>query len=190
MTVLILGLVLFIASHSIGMLPSLQTALKTSLGQNAYRGLYSVVSIIGLVVLVYGFGQYRAHDWIEVWTPPSGLRHLNLLIMLFAFIALAASQLPRGYIKARLKHPMLVGVKAWAFGHLLANGDLGSLLLFGGLLAWAVVNRISYKWRPADGQTLPEPKVSGDILAVVVGLVAYAAMLYLHPVLIGVSVFG
>jgi len=126
---------------------------------------------------------------IPVWDPPAGIKHLNFLLMLFAFIALIASQLPRGYIKARLKHPMLVGLKAWAFGHLLANGDLGSIILFGSILAWAVVNRISFRWRPAGAEP-PAPRVFGDVFAVGIGVIAYVAILYLHPLLIGVSVFG
>lgn len=190
MSLLLLGIVLFIASHSIGMVPSLRTNLKTSMGDNGYRAFYSVFSIIGLVVLVYGYGQYRATGWVDVWTPPAGMRHLNLVFMLVSFIALAASLAPRGHIKARLKHPMLVGVKAWAFGHLLANGDLGSILMFSAILAWAVVNRISYKWRPGEGIQTGEIKVVGDVLAVVIGLIAYGAMLHFHQTLIGVAVFG
>lgn len=190
MSLLLLGLVLFIASHSIGMVPSLKTSLKSTMGDQGYRAFYSVFSIIGLVVLVYGFGYYRANAWVEVWTPPTGLRHLNSLLMLISFIALAASLAPRGHIKARLKHPMLVGVKAWALGHFLANGDLGSMIMFSGLLAWAVVNRISYKWRPGEGVQTGEIKVTGDVIAVVVGLIAYGAMLHFHQTLIGVAVFG
>lgn len=190
MSLLLLGIVLFIASHSIGMVPSLKTSLKSTLGDQGYRAFYSVFSIIGLVVLVYGFGSYRANGWIEVWSPPTGLRHVNLLLMLFSFVALAASLLPRGHIKARLKHPMLVGVKAWALGHLLANGDLGSMIMFSALLAWAVVNRISYKWRPGEGLQTGEPRILGDVLAVGVGLLAYGAMMHFHQTLIGVSVFG
>jgi uncharacterized membrane protein len=190
MSLLLLGLVLFIASHSIGMAPSMKANLKGAMGVKGYRAFYSVFSLIGLVVLVYGFASYRATGWVELWTPPAFLRHLNFLFMLVAFIALAASMTPRGYIKARLKHPMLVGVKAWAFGHLLANGDLGGLILFGGILAWAVVNRISYKWRPGEGIRTGEPRVLGDVLAVVIGLLAYGAMMHFHQTLIGVSVFG
>jgi len=190
MSLLLLGIVLFIASHSIGMAPALRTSLKSSMGDNGYRAFYSVFSIIGLVVLVYGFSYYRANGWVEVWAPPTGLRHLNSLFMLVSFVALAASLAPRGYIKARLKHPMLVGVKAWAFGHLLANGDLGSMIMFSALLAWAVVNRISYKWRPGEGIQTGEIRVLGDAIAIIIGLIAYGAMLHFHQTLIGVSVFG
>lgn len=185
MTLLILGLLVLLGTHALGMAPALQTDLKLRLGPLPFRGLYSLLSILGLVLIIYGFGAYRAHDWVQVWTPPVALQHLNMLFMLVAFIALAASSAPRGFIKARLKHPMLVGVKAWAFGHLLANGDLGGMILFGSFLAWAVLSRISYRWRPA-GPPPPAPHVRGDVIAVLAGLVAYGAMLWLHPVLIGV----
>lgn len=189
MFILILGLVILLAGHSVQMTPALHASLQQKFGRNIYRGLYSVVAVIGVALVIDGFGRYRADGMIPVWDPPTGMKHLNLLLMLFAFIALIASQLPRGYIKARLKHPMLVGLKAWAFGHLLANGDLGSIILFGSILVWAVVNRISFRWRPVGAEP-PAPRVFGDVLAVGLGVIAYVAMLYLHPLLIGVSVFG
>lgn len=189
MTILIIGLIVLLLGHSVQMAPALHAGLQSALGRNVYRGIYSVVAVAGVALVVEGFGRYRADGMIPIWDPPLGMKHLNLLLMLFAFIALIASQLPRGYIKARLKHPMLVGVKAWALGHLLANGDLGSIILFGSILAWAVVNRISFRWRPTQAEP-PAPRVLGDVLAVGVGVAAYVAMLYLHPILIGVSVFG
>ena len=189
MTIMIIGLAVFLLGHSIQMAPRLHAALQARLGKGVYRGIYSVIAVVGIALVIEGFGRYRADGMIPVWDPPTGMKHLTLLLMLFAFIALAASQLPRGYIKARLKHPMLVGVKAWAFGHLLANGDLGSMILFGSVLAWAVINRISFRWRPVTAEP-PQPRIFGDILAVVIGLLAYGAMLALHPILIGVSVIG
>jgi len=189
MTILIIGLIVLLLGHSVQMVPSLHANLQRTLGRNVYRGIYSVVAVVGVALVIEGFGRYRADGMIPLWDPPTGMKHLNLLLMLFAFIALVASQVPRGFIKARLKHPMLVGIKAWAFGHLLANGDVGSIILFGSILAWAVVNRISFKWRPAQAVP-PAPRVLGDVLAVGIGVIAYVAMLYLHPVLIGVSVLG
>lgn len=189
MAIMIIGLAVLLLGHSIQMAPRLHAEVQARLGRNVYRGVYSLVAVIGIALVIEGFGRYRADGMIPVWEPPTGMKHLNLLLMLFAFIALIASQLPRGYIKARLKHPMLVGIKAWAFGHLLANGDLGSIILFGSILAWAVVNRISFRWRPVAAEP-PAPRLLGDILAVVIGLLAYGAMLYLHPILIGVSVIG
>jgi uncharacterized membrane protein len=149
------------------------------------------VALLGFTLICYGFGLYRAEGWVQLWTPPKGLRHLSLLLMLFAFIALAASGPKLGYIKMRLKHPMLVGVKTWALAHLLANGDLGGMILFSSLLAWAVVDRISFRWRPAAVVVdAPAPTVRVDVIAVVAGLIAYVAMLFLHPYLIGVAVLG
>ena len=190
MSFLLLGLVFFLAVHSIGMSPRLHGALVSTFGPRLFKGLYSVVSLIGLVVMFDGFSAYRAEGLIQIWNPPSGLRHLNFLFMLVSFVALAAAYAPRGFIKMRLKHPMLVGVKAWAFGHFLANGDLGGMILFGSLLAWAVIDRISFKWRPMPDAELPAPRVLGDIIAVVAGLAAYIGMIYLHPILVGVPVMG
>ena len=189
MTLLVFGIVFFLLVHSIGMKPGLRATLSGAMGRGVFRGAYSVVSLIGIVLVIRGFETYRDQGMITVWDPPTALRHLNMLFMLFSFIALSASLSPRGFIKARLKHPMLVGVKAWALGHLLANGDLGGMVLFGGFLAWAVVDRISFRWRPV-GDPPPEPRIMGDVIAVTGGLFAYGVMINLHPLLFGVSVFG
>jgi uncharacterized membrane protein len=190
MSLLLLGLLIFLGVHSIAMLPELQGGIVTGLGPNLYKGVYSVVSLLGLILLVEGFGAYRAEGMIEIWSPPAALRHLNSLFMLVSFIALAAAYAPFGFIKLRLKHPMLVGVKAWAFGHFLANGDLGGMILFGAMLAWAVVDRISFKWRPVKVVELPTPRVLGDMMAVVIGIIAFIAMVLAHPILIGVNAIG
>jgi uncharacterized membrane protein len=190
MSLLLLGLVIFLGVHSLAIFPELQGRLVMGLGPNLYKGAYSVVSLIGLVLLVEGFGAYRAEGMIEIWSPPAALKHLNSLFMLISFVSLAATYAPRGYIKMRLKHPMLVGVKAWAFGHFLANGDLGGMILFGALLAWAVVDRISFKWRPAKSVELPAPRVLGDVMAVGIGIIAFIAMVLAHPILIGVNAIG
>ena len=191
MVVMLIGLILFLGSHSLGMFPDLRHRLVEGYGLKVFKIGCSLVALIGFVLICYGFGLYRAEGWVQLWTPPKGMRHLSLLLMLFAFIALAASGPKLGYIKMRLKHPMLVGVKTWALAHLLANGDLGGMILFSSLLAWAVVDRISYRWRPADGVVdAPAPNVRVDMIAVVVGVIAYGAMLFLHPWLIGVAVLG
>jgi len=191
MVVMLIGLILFLGSHSLGIFPDLRHRLIEARGMQAYKMGYRIVALIGFVLICYGFGVYRAEGWVQLWTPPKGMRHLTLLLMLFAFIALAASGPKMGYIKMRLKHPMLVGVKTWALAHLLANGDLGGLILFVSLLAWAVVDRISYRWRPDDVVVdAPAPNVRVDVLAVVAGSIAYVAMLFLHPWLIGVAVLG
>ena len=164
------------------------------LGEGTYKGLYSAVALVGIVLISIGYGQYRAAGYIPVWTPPVWTQHLNLLLMVIAFILLAAAYLP-GHIKARTKHPMLAAVKIWAFGHLLANGDLGSILLFGSFLAWAVLARISAKRRdPVRDHAGPVAAPAGwrnDAIAVAVGLGAYVLFaFYLHPVLIGVPVIS
>lgn len=190
MTLLLLGLVVFIGIHSIAMFPRLHARAVARLGSPLYKGVYSIVSLIGLGLVIIGFGLYRSAGLIEVWSPPTAFKHLNSLFMLIAFVALASAYTPRGFIKMRLKHPMLVGVKAWAFGHFLANGDLGGMILFGSLLAWAVFDRISFKWRPLAAVEGPEPRILGDLMAVALGLIAFIAMIQLHPILIGVPVMG
>ncbi len=190
MTFFILGLTVFLGFHSIGMFPRLHDFLVRLMGPNLYKGVYSIISLIGLVILFDGFAAYREAGLIQIWDPPAALKHLNYLFMLVSFISLAAAYSPRGYIKMRLKHPMLVGIKAWAFGHFLANGDLGGMILFGALLAWAVVDRISFKWRPMAAVELPAPRLLGDIVAVVAGIIAYIGMIHLHPILVGVSLMG
>ena len=191
MVLMLIGLILFLGSHSLGIFPDVRRRLIEARGMGTFKMGYRIVALIGFMLICCGFGVYRAEGWVQLWTPPKGMRHLTLLLMLFAFVALAASGPKMGYIKMRLKHPMLVGVKTWALAHLLANGDLGGLILFVSLLAWAVVDRISYRWRPDDVVVdAPAPNVRVDVLAVVAGSIAYVAMLFLHPYLIGVAVLG
>lgn len=187
MTMLIAGLVLFLGVHALTTLREPRAALIGRIGEGPYKGLYSLVSAVGLGLIVWGFGRYRSDGYIPVWDPPFGLRHVTLLLMWFSFVALVAAYAPAGKIKGMLRHPMLVGVKVWALAHLLANGDLGSVILFGAFLAWAVYDRIAVKRRgdfgaPRSGFT------SGDAIVVVVGTVAYVAMFWLHPWLIGVPI--
>jgi uncharacterized membrane protein len=189
MLILIIGLILFLGIHSVRIFaPGLRDAQVAARGLGPWKGLYSLVAFAGLVLIVWGYGIARQTAPI-LYEPPVWTRHLNLLLMVFAFIALAASQLPAGRIKAALKHPMLVAVKIWALGHLLANGDLAALLLFGTFLVWAVLDRISVK-RRGDAGPLPGP-VKWDVAAVVIGLVAYALFAFgLHEWLIGVPVIA
>ncbi|MDF2970491.1 MAG: NnrU family protein [Microvirga sp.] len=191
MTLLVLGLVLFIGIHSFSMARGPRATLIGTIGEGAYKGLYSLLSLAGIVLISVGYGQYRANGYIPVWDPPVWTRHLALLLVLVAFICFVAAYLP-GHIKAQLKHPMLAGVKIWAFAHLISNGDLGSILLFGAFLAWAVVARISLKRRDVAAQhggTAAPAGWRNDILAVAIGTVVYLAFVFwLHPWLIGVSV--
>ncbi|MCW5688834.1 MAG: NnrU family protein [Pseudolabrys sp.] len=187
--VLILGLAVFHASHLFVRRRAARAAAIERLGMSGYRIAFSVVSIAGLAMIVWGFGHYRASGWIDIWYPPAFMRHITELLMLFASVFLVAAFIP-SHITARLKHPMLASVKTWALAHLLANGDLGSILLFGSFLAWGVIARIAAK---KDGETAAPVAPSGyvgDILVVVIGLALYLALGFLfHPYLIGVPVF-
>jgi uncharacterized membrane protein len=190
MTLLIAGLVLFLGVHTFTTLRQLRQLRQQTIariGDGPYKGLYSLVSAAGLIMIVIGFGRYRGAGYIPVWDPPSWLHGLTLVLMWFAFVALAATYSPLGKIKSSLRHPMLVSIKTWALAHLLVNGDLGSIVLFGAFLAWAVYDRIAAKRRgdigaPASGFT------AGDAIALAVGSVAYAATWWLHPIAIGVPI--
>jgi len=189
MALLILGLIVFIGTHAFTMARGPREAAIARLGEGGYKGLYSLVSLAGLILIGVGYDRYRDAGYIPVWTPPAGLQHLSLLLMLLAFILFIAAYVP-GNIKARAKHPMLAGLKIWALAHLLANGDLGSMLLFGSFLAWGVAARINVKHRSIASQHGVVAAPAGwrnDALAIVGGLAAYAAFAFwLHPWLIGV----
>jgi uncharacterized membrane protein len=190
-TLLVLGLVLFLGAHAFSMARSHRAAAVARIGEGPYKGLYSLLSLAGIVLVSIGYGQYRAGGYIPVWDPPVWTRHLALLLVLVAFICFVAAYLP-GHIKARLKHPMLAGVKIWALAHLLANGDLGSILLFGSFLVWGVAARISVKRRDVAAQhggTAAPAGIRNDVLAVAIGTAVYVAFVFwLHPWLIGVPV--
>src|SRR3954465_15922182 len=193
MLILILGLVIFLGTHVFTMRRGARAAAIAPLGEGPYKAVYSLVSLLGRVLIVWGFGRYRAYEWIDVWYPPVWTRHLALVLVWAAFICFVAAYLP-GRIKRALKHPMLAGVKIWALAHLLANGDLGSILLFGSILAWAVAARISVKRRDVvrDHAGLAAAPAGGrnDLLAVVVGTAAFFVFaIWLHPWLIGVAVW-
>ncbi|KPF71553.1 NnrU family protein [Bosea sp. AAP35] len=192
MLVLILGLVLFLGMHAVTMKRDLRARLIERFGAGGYKGLYSAVSILGFVLLIYGYGLQRAAGYTPVWEPPVWTRHLALLLNLPIFILLAVGKRP-SWLLSRVKHPMLLAVKIWATAHLLSNGDLGSMLLFGSFLAWAVMARISVKRRPEEiARSAAMGTVAfgrSDVIAIVVGLAAYLAFAFwLHPLLIGVPV--
>jgi uncharacterized membrane protein len=191
LSVMILGLVLFVGIHLLTTQRDLRARFVTSLGEGGYKGFYSLVSLAGLGLIVWGFGSYRAAGMIHIWYPPVAFKHITEALMLPAVVLVAASYI-RGRIYAVLKHPMLAGVKLWAAAHLLANGDLGSIILFGSFLGWAVFDRISLKGRTdAGAPPIPVGGVGNDLVAVVVGIVAYLALGFVfHPVVIGVPVFG
>ena len=187
----ILGLVIFLGAHVFVSMRDRRTALVAKLGEWPYKGLFSLVSIVGIVLIGYGFASYRAAGMIVVWNPPAWTHHIVEALMWPASIMLVAAYIP-GNIKRVLKHPMLVAVKTWAFAHLCANGDLGGIILFGAVLAWAVYDRITLK-RRGDPGAPPIPLGGGtnDIIAIIVGTIVYLALGFVfHPVVIGVPAFG
>lgn len=190
MTQLIAGLVIFLGIHSLSIVAAdLRESLAKKLGPLGWRALYSIVSIIGFVLIIRGYAAARLDPTI-LWSPPRWTAHVTALLMLPAFVFLLAAYLP-GRIRTTLKHPMLLATKIWALSHLIANGTLADVLLFGGFLAWAVADRISMKKRtPRDTVTLPTT-AANDVVAVVGGLALYVGfVLYLHRALIGIAPFG
>ena len=192
MLVLILGLVLFLGPHSVRIFGEGWRARTIArLGEKPWKGLYSVVSLIGFALIVWGYGLARQQP-VLLWTPPVAMKHLNSLFTLAAFILLAAAYVPRNHLKARLHHPMVLAVKLWAFGHLLATAKLADLVLFGAFLLWAILDYRAARQRDrALGTVYPAGTASGTLIAVVVGVLVWAAFAFwLHAVLIGVAPFG
>ncbi len=191
MLLMILGIIVFLGIHCVQMFaPAFRADFIEKRGLNFWKGLYSIVSLVGFAMLVYGFGIARASPANEFfWSGPIWFGHILTLLMLPAIILLVASQLPKGRIAKTVKNPMVIAVKIWAFGHLLVNGDLASLILFGSFLVWSVLLVINYKKR---GQTIPEETSNiGDILSLVIGTVAWGAIImWLHEWAIGVPVIA
>ena len=192
MTYLVLGLVIFLGAHSVRMLAGgWRTRTRSSLGEGAYKGIYSLVSLLGLALIIWGFGAARQQP-VQLWSPPVAMRHVAALLTLVSFVLLAAAYVPGNGIKARVHHPMVLGVKAWALAHLLANGTLAHVVLFGSFLAWAAWNFIASRKRDrTDGVQYPPGRAGATALTVGAGLVAWAVFaLLLHGWLIGVKPFG
>lgn len=187
MTVLILGLALFLGSHSVRIFADgWRTQQVARLGENAWKGLFSLIALAGLVLVIWGYAMARAGG-VTLWTPPAAARPLAWVLMPVSFVLLAAAYVPGNRIKATLGHPMVLGVKVWAFAHLLANAGAGDVLLFGAFLAWAVLDFRSARARDrAAGTRYPAGSLRGDVITVAVGLAASAAFArYLHGWLIG-----
>ncbi len=187
----IIGLVVFLGAHVFVSLRGQREALIARVGRGPYLGLFSLVSIVGLLLIGIGFARYRAEGLIPIWYPPAWTRHIVETLMWPASIAVVAAYIP-GDIKRVLKHPMLVGVKIWAVAHLCANGDLGGMVLFGAVLIWAGYDRISLKRRSDPGAPpIPLGGRRNDIIAVVVGTLLYLLLgLLFHPLVIGLPAFG
>jgi uncharacterized membrane protein len=191
MMVLVVGLILFLGVHLVPTSPELRNGLKERIGEVPYKAIFSLLSLVGLVVIVLGYHKLQLHPGKNpiLWDPPTWTRHIAVALMLPAMILLVASVIP-SRIRTAVRHPMLIAIKTWAFAHLIANGDLGALLLFGSFLAFAVYDRISVKKRGAQGplgNATPSSAIN-DVIVVVVGVALYAALLYGgHQWLIGVA---
>lgn len=188
--VLILGLLVFAGGHVFVTRRKARAAVIERFGEVPYKIVFSVFAIVGIVLMTWGFARYRATGPVELWPTSTGMRHLTSLLMWFSVVLVTAAYIP-GEIKRRVKHPMLAGVKLWAVAHLLTNGDLGSILLFGGILGWAVYDRVSLKSRTDSGAPpIPVGGWKNDVAAVLVGTLVFVALGYLfHPLIIGVPVF-
>lgn len=192
MTVLVLGLLVFLGAHSVRILADDWRARRIAgMGPGAWKGLFSVVSIVGFVLIVWGYGLSRAAP-VDLWHPPVWTRHLASLLNLAAFVLLAAAYVPRNRIKASLGHPMVLGVKAWALAHLLSNGRLADVVLFGAFLLWAVFDYRAARRRDRAGGARRAPgTLAGDAVAVVAGALAWGVFAFwLHGAWIGVRPFG
>ena len=190
MLVLVLGLLLFLGVHSTRVVADgWRAATVARMGERPYKGVYSLVSIAGFALIVWGYGLARQHPVVLWGTPPVALRHVAALLTLVAFVLLAAAYVPRNAIKARLHHPMVLAVKVWAFAHLLANNTLADLVLFGAFLLWAVLDfRSARKRDRVEGTVYAEGTARGTVITVVVGALAWAVFAFwLHRVLIGVQ---
>ena len=189
MTILIVGLVVFIANHLFVTFRGARAAAIGRLGKPVYHTLFGIVSLIGLALIVWGFADYRASGLIPVWTPPAFARHITVGLMLIASILIAAYLIP-SHIKARAKHPLLAAVKVWAFAHLLSNGDLGGMIMFGALLAWAVYAFVTAKYRTDVALPVAPPGWKNDVAVLIAGIAIFLALGYwFHPHVIGLTVF-
>ncbi|HEY1396747.1 NnrU family protein [Roseateles sp.] len=188
MWALILGLILFLGPHSVRIVaPAWREARLADWGEKRWKLSYTAVSVVGLLLIIWGYGQARL-DPHPLWATPRGMNHLAGLLMLPSLILLAASHVPRNHFKAKLHHPMLLAVKLWAFGHLLANNTVADLVLFGAFLAWAILDFRSARRRAAPPP--PAGTARGTAISVAIGVVAWIALVMgLHRWIIGVSPF-
>jgi len=213
MILLLCGLFLFIATHSVRIFAEpLRTSLVARMGEWPYKGVLAVFSLLGFWLLLTGYAQARLETWV-IWTPPAFLRHIMWLMMLFALVLLVAAYVPRNHLKKRLKHPMVLSVKVWALAHLLVNGQMHQMVLFGAFLVWAVLSFRAARKRDAlatalqgDGAISGEANIEAQVndapetsqaqwlstlLCLVIGGAAWAALLWrFHAEWFGVSPLG
>jgi uncharacterized membrane protein len=192
MALLIIGLILFLGAHSVRIFAEdWRMRLIATRGEGTYKGLYTVVSLAGLALLAWGYGAARAAP-VDVWTPPRGMNHAAALLTLISFVFLAAAYVPGNAIKAKLKHPMVLGVKVWAFAHLIANGRLADIVLFGTFLVWAVLSFRAARGRDrAQNIVYPPGRAGPTVITVIAGTVLWAVFaLWAHAWLIGVAPLG
>ena len=192
MNYLILGLVVFLGVHSVRIFADgWRTQIRQNMGENAYKGVYSLLSIVGFGLIVWGFGLARETPTV-LWMPPKGMRHASSLLTLISFVLLAAAYVPGNAIKARFHHPMVLSVKTWALAHLLANGTVAHVVLFGSFLAWSVLCFIASRKRDrANNIQYPAGTTTGTAITVGVCIGAWAAFAFvLHGLLIGIRPFG
>ncbi len=192
MTYLILGLVIFLGVHSVRIVANdWRTRTRASIGELPWKGLYSVLSLLGFGLIVWGFGLARQQP-VQLWAPPIAMRHLASLLTLIAFVLLASAYIPGNGIKARLHHPMVLGVKVWALAHLLANGNVAHVLMFGSFLVWSILSFSAARRRDvADGTHYPSGTPGATGITVAVGVGAWIGFaLWLHGLLIGVRPVG
>jgi uncharacterized membrane protein len=192
MSILIIGLIIFLGLHSVRIVADgWRTNIMAQWGEGAWKGLYSVVSLIGFGLIVWGYGLARQQP-VVLWVPPVATRHIAALLMLLSIIMLMAAYVPGNAIKSKLHHPMTLSVKTWALAHLLANGNLADVLLFGSFLVWAVFCFIAARKRDrVAGIVYPSGRAMPTTITVVIGFGAYGVLaMVLHKLLIGVAVFG
>lgn len=192
MTVLILGLMLFLGCHSARIVADDWRAGQIQrLGPLGWKAVFSVLSLLGLAMVVWGYGAARV-DSVDLWTPPTATRHIAALLMLLAFVLLTAAYVPGSRLKAKVRHPMVLGVKVWALAHLLANGRLADVVLFGSFLLWAVLSFRAARQRDRMAGNPPLPLYAGrDVVTAFIGIFAWIIFaLWLHGPLIGVRPFG
>jgi uncharacterized membrane protein len=192
MIVLVIGLLVFLVPHSARIFANdWRSAQIARIGEQRWKGAYALVSVLGLLLIIWGFSLARSSP-VQLWAPPGWGRYAATLLNLLAFILIAAAYVPRNHFKSTLGHPMLAGTSLWAFAHLLSNGSLGAVLLFGAFLAWAVIDFLSSRRRDAGtGTVYPPGTLAGDAMALAFGIVAFLLFgFFLHYWLIGVAPFA